>query len=68
MANSNQGETRSNSKLTEEKVLEMRRLHKTAGVGKKKLSKMFGVSQSVAHRVIKNETWTHVGSGDEADS
>lgn len=60
MANTNQGENRSNSKLTEDKVRKMRTLHKSFGLGKKRLAKMFGVSESVVYRVLKRQTWAHV--------
>jgi hypothetical protein len=54
------GENNTSCKLTEDKVLEMRRLYKKGVFGFKKLSEMFGISHGVAQRVIARKTWTHI--------
>ena len=60
MTNLNQGTEKPNSKLTEDQVREMRRLKKEVGLGKRKLSLMFNVSESVVGRILSGKAWTHV--------
>lgn len=50
-----------NAKLTEEQVIEMRRLYDTHEYGSfKKLSDEFGVSQIVARTICMQITWRHL--------
>lgn len=49
-----------NSKLTEEQVLEIRRLHREEGYGHKRLHKMFPVSYGVIQRILNRTTWKHL--------
>lgn len=51
------GEKNPNSVLTEEKVLQIRKLKKDLGMGSTKLSKMFGVSKSTIEKILRNEIW-----------
>lgn len=60
MPNLNQGIEKPNSKLTDDQVREMRRLNKEIGLGKRKLSLMFNISESVVGRIISGKAWTHV--------
>jgi hypothetical protein len=60
MTNESKGEEKPNSKLTEDKVREMKRLNKTAGIGKRRLAAMFGISESVAGRIISGKAWKHI--------
>lgn len=53
------GINKPNSKLNDEKVIEIRRLHKE-GIRYIDLSKKFNVSISVIGNVVRNETWKHV--------
>lgn len=53
------GETNGMSKLTDEKVREMRSLNKS-GISQKRLGKMFGVTQPCARFAILGITWKHV--------
>lgn len=53
------GEKSGMSKLTEEKILEMRRLF-SEGATKLGLSKQFGVARSVVFSIIKRQTWRHI--------
>lgn len=51
------------AKLSEEDVLEIRRLHDPAwhsGYGHKALAKRFGVNETVIRRIVKREKWTHL--------
>lgn len=48
------------SKLTEEKVKEIRRLYKTGKYTRKNLASMFNVSTMPIHQIINRLTWKHV--------
>lgn len=54
------GERNKSSKLTDEKVLEMRRMHRSGEYNQRQISKMFGISTSVTFAVIHNQTWIHL--------
>lgn len=51
---------RRNNKLSFREVREMRRLHREDGMSGRKLAKKFGVSASLACRIIKNENWKEI--------
>lgn len=53
------GELHNLAKLTEDKVLEIRRLA-TIGYSQIKLSEMYGVSFQQISRIIKRERWKHI--------
>ena len=53
------GERNTQSKLTEESVITMRKLY-GAGTSQSTLGKMFGVSQTVAGKAVRGITWSHV--------
>jgi IS30 family transposase len=48
------------SRLTEDKVREIRRLHEAGLATKRDLARRFGVVKSVIRSVIARETWVHV--------
>ncbi|SUM34073.1 ORF027 [Staphylococcus gallinarum] len=52
-----------NSKIDYDDVLEIRRKHKYESLGYKKLSDEYGVSVSQIARIVKYESWKHVGKG-----
>jgi len=48
------------AKLTEEQVLEIRRLYKTGDYSQTALGKMFGVGQDLISRIINRKKWKHI--------
>ena len=48
------------SKLSEDQVLEIRRIHKTGDYSQTALGKIFGVSQRLISYIINRKTWTHI--------
>jgi len=48
------------SKLTEEKVISMRKLYETGKYSYKKLEEMFGISKSAVCAVITRRNWSHI--------
>lgn len=54
------GEKNYNSKLTENKVLEMRKLRKLTGQSHMAIAKKFGVSTMTAYRAIEKKSWRHI--------
>jgi hypothetical protein len=61
-ANKCRGEKAVHAKLTEEQVLEIRRLYEPGkyGRGSHALAKQFGVSQASIHSILTGESWKHV--------
>lgn len=57
--NQPKGEAHQNAKLTDEKVRELRKLHKE-GFGFRKLSRQFKVDYRSARSAILGITWKHV--------
>lgn len=55
----NRGESSKKAKLTNEKVLELRRLREE-GYSYPKLSRMFGIAESTVVYVVKRRTWNHI--------
>lgn len=53
------GEDRSNSKLTESDVIEIRNLYKS-GLPQKAIAKKYPCSQSLINRVVNGKVWKHV--------
>lgn len=60
------GARHSNAKLTDAKVMKMRRLH-AMGVSFYELGRMFGVHNSTAMDAVKGKTWTHVEGDNHTD-
>lgn len=56
----NQGERNGQTKLTEDKVREMRRLYAKTDVTTYDLADRYGVSQDAAACAIRGDTWGHV--------
>jgi HNH endonuclease len=54
------GEQKVDSKLTDEKVREMRRLFRTGNYLQQDLAEMFGVTFGNVHCVVRYKTWRHV--------
>ena len=54
------GENHPSAKLTQGKVLRIRKLHKTGVIGYRNLGKMFGVDRTVIRGIIKRKYWKHV--------
>lgn len=56
------GERNSKHKLTEEQVLEIRRIYKKGDLkyGQSALAKRYGVSHPSIASIVKNETWKHL--------
>jgi hypothetical protein len=52
-----------NSKLNDDKVREIFRLHKHCGLGHKRIAKIIGVSPAATRSVLKRRTWAHVDIG-----
>jgi hypothetical protein len=59
-ANKNIGEKHINSKLTKEKVREIRLKYNGRKYGSTRLSKEYNVHQSTIWSIIKNETWNNI--------
>ncbi len=55
----NKGSDRPQSKLDEDKVAELKKLH-AEGWSYRQLGELYGVSSSVCHRADKGTTWRHV--------
>lgn len=56
------GEDCPTSKLTEESVREIRRLHKAGHHYQRDLARMFGVSRRAIGKIVNGKTWTHVSN------
>lgn len=54
------GERSNSVKLTEQQVLEIRRMYKTGNHSHLKLAHMFGVSEATIQHLITRRTWTHI--------
>lgn len=57
---SSRGSSNSQSKLTEELVLEMKRRHFVYGDSQRSLAPIFGVSHSVVRNIMIGKKWSHV--------
>jgi len=56
----NNGEKHGMSKLTEENVLEIRRLYKGGMYKKVELAKKFNISRHQIYRILNKEQWSHI--------
>lgn len=54
------GEANHNAKLTEEKVIALRRRYANGGITMKKLGKLFGICAQTACSIIHGKKWKHV--------
>lgn len=54
------GEKHPGAKLTNEQVLEIRRLHTVEGIGAYRLGKQFGVSKPTVQRILRGKNWKHI--------
>ena len=57
--NNGEGSKNSCAKLSEEQVLEIRRLHEDGHSGAS-LSEMFGVSNATIHNIVTRKKWRHI--------
>lgn len=55
-----QGENCYNAMLTEEDVLEIRKLRKTTRMTLKEIGKQFNVSMYTIHDIVKRRSWKHI--------
>jgi hypothetical protein len=49
-----------NTKLTDAKVLEMRRLYAEREMTQEEIGKLFGVTKLTAYRILNRLSWTHI--------
>ena len=56
----NKGSKNGRVKLSENQVLEIRRLYKTGDYSQRGLAKMFCVHQTIIGRIIRRELWNHI--------
>jgi len=56
------GETNGSAKLTDKKVLEIRRLRKHEATPTIKLARLFGVTTSCIKGIFANKSWTHLAA------
>lgn len=61
----NVGKANGMSLLTEEDVVEIRRLYSTGDYKQKELAVMFGVSRTTISSVVTYKAWKHVGNGND---
>ncbi len=54
------GENNGSSVLTAEKVIEIRRLNKELGFGKRRIAKMFNIGASTVQHILQGRTWAHL--------
>ena len=54
------GEKNKNSKLTDNKVMEIRFAGKLRNMRQKDIAYVFGVSEKAVHKIINNKTWKHL--------
>lgn len=54
------GERQGKAKLTEQQVREIRRRHRTEGVGCRRMAKQYGVGQTAITKILRRETWEGV--------
>jgi hypothetical protein len=57
---SNKGEKAGRAKLTDQQVLEIRRLYSQGGVSQTVLAKKFGVDQTMIGFIVRRVSWTHI--------
>jgi hypothetical protein len=57
---SHKGETNTNSKLTEQDVIEIRGLYAVGTITQYALANVYGVAQSTINRIINREKWAHL--------
>ena len=57
------GEASTNAKLTEQAVMQMRRLHAEGGASFVELGRRFGVTKATARRAVVGITWAHLPCG-----
>lgn len=54
------GERNGNAKLTEQDVIEIRRLHSTGTINLSKLARKFGISRTAAVDIVQRKLWKHI--------
>lgn len=54
------GESNGRAKLTDRKVLAIRRIWEEGGVTKKELGSMFGVSSVLVSKIVRRKLWKHI--------
>ena len=56
----NRGSNHVSSKITEEQVVEIRKIYSEKKISHSKIAKLYGVSTSTIQRIINNKRWQHV--------
>lgn len=54
------GSANGQSKLTEDGVKELRKHYSTGNYSPKYLSKLYGISTGIVHKIIQRKTWRHI--------
>lgn len=54
------GEQFSFAKMTEQTVLEIRRLYETGEFSQQSLADKFGINQTNVSQIVRRKTWTHI--------
>lgn len=54
------GEDRPQSKLTAEKVLEIRRIYAEGNISQYEVARRFGVNRSAIEKIVLRKTWAHI--------
>lgn len=54
------GQNNVNSKLTDEKVMAIRRMYLNKEANQYELAKLFGVTQATIGGIVRNERWRHI--------
>lgn len=54
------GESNKNAKLTDEKVLEIRRLYREKKMNQYELADVYGTTQTTIGKIVNNKTWRHI--------
>lgn len=56
----NRGTTNGSSKLDDDKVIEIRKIHREGSLSCAKLGKMYSVSNTTIHSIVNGSTWKHL--------
>lgn len=54
------GESSGSSKITENQVIEMRKIYATTKIKMRELASNFGISEGCAEKAVRGDTWQHV--------
>lgn len=57
---SNKGESAGRAKLSNNQILEIRKIYKESEISQSKLAKQFGVHQTLISKIVNNKNWSHL--------